>query len=275
MRGFTKTLISSVALSVGLTMAAAAADMPVKAPAPLPPVSNWTGFYLGADIGAMALNAKANTVSVTGFGAAGPTALIPFEQPVNYNSVGFRGGVFGGYDMQFSSWVAGLEADWHGENNKDTQPGYSVGLPSGPIITTRGDNRQIAGQWDASVRARLGYLVTPDFLLFVTGGPAWEHVKVTAFCDGLAVGGVIGYCANFGFPSQTITGSTTRSGWTIGGGIETMLSPHWVARAEYRYSSFGTMTVAETIALGALAQTNTYGVRLNTNVGEVGLRYKF
>src|SRR5262249_18012024 len=165
--------------------------------------------------------------------------------PVNYNSVGFRGGVFGGYDMQFgSSWVGGIEADWHGENNKDTQPGYSIGLPAGPVNTSRGDNRTINGQWDASLRARLGYLVTPSTLLFATGGAAWEHVKVSSFCDGTAAGGIIGYCANFGFPSQSLTGSSTRSGWTIGGGFETMLSAHWIVRAEYRYSNYGTMTVA-------------------------------
>lgn len=275
MRSSAKILIAGAVLSMGFAVAASAADMAMKAPpTPAPAVSNWTGFYLGGDIGAMAFDPKATTTSITGFGAAGPAATIPFAQPLHFDSAGFRGGVFGGYDYQFAtSWVAGLEADWHGETNKQTQPGYAIGLPAGPVVTSRGDNRTISGDWDASIRARLGYLITPDFLLFATGGGAWQQVKTSAFCDGTAAGGIIGYCANFGLPSQTVTTSHTASGWTIGGGIETMLSAHWIARAEYRYSDYGTMTVNENLT--APTQTYSYSLKLVTQVAEFGLRYKF
>ena len=277
MRCFTRILISSIVLSVGFAAAASAADMAVKASPMAPvPASTWTGWYVGADIGAMMLDPKASTTSITGFGAAGPAATIPFAQPVRYDSIGFRGGVIGGYDWQFApTWVAGVEADWHGETNRGTQPGFAVGLPAGPVVTSRSDNRKISGDWDGSIRARLGYLFTPSFLVFATGGGSWQHVTTSAFCDGTAAGGIIGYCANFGFPSQTLTSSSVRGGWTVGGGIETMLSAHWVARAEYRYSSYGTMGVTETLVLGALAQNYTYGVRLSSHVAEFGVRYKF
>ncbi len=105
-------------------------------------------------------------------------------------------------------------------------------------MTSRGDNRQISKNWDASVRARLGYLITPSFLLFASGGGSWEHINISALCDGTASGGIIGYCANFGFPSQTIAQSMTRGGWTVGAGFEAMLSAHWIARADYRFSDY-------------------------------------
>jgi outer membrane immunogenic protein len=250
--------------------------MPIKAPPPPAPVVTWTGFYLGADIGALAVDARANTTGIAGFGALGPAATLPFAQPVKFDSIGFRGGVFGGYDYQFgSSFVAGIEADWHGETNSATQPGFAIGLPAGPVVTSRGDSRQISEDWDASVRARLGYLITPSFLLFATGGGSWQHFNISTLCDGTAAGGIIGYCANFGFPTQAINQSATRTGWTVGGGFETMLSAHWIARADYRYSDYGTLAVTETIVTGAFAQTYAYGLRIQTHAAEFGLRYKF
>ena len=274
----TKTFMLGASLALMLAGAPAiAADMPLKAPPlAMPAVSSWTGFYLGADIGGSDVDARATTTGITGFGAAGPAATIPFSQPVNFDSLGFRGGVFGGYDWQFArSWVVGLEADWHGENDKTTQPGFAIGLPAGPVVTSRGDNRQISADWDASVRARFGYLITPSFLLFGTGGFSWQHINISAFCDGTAAGGIIGYCANFGIPSQTITQGMTRGGWTVGAGFEAMLSEHWIARADYRFSDYGTTSINETIALGALSQTYTYNLRVFTHAAEFGLRYKF
>ncbi|HSV23009.1 MAG TPA: hypothetical protein VLJ17_08270, partial [Xanthobacteraceae bacterium] len=48
-------LLISAILGLGLPQAASAADLPVKAPvykAPIAvPVYNWTGFYVGANIG--------------------------------------------------------------------------------------------------------------------------------------------------------------------------------------------------------------------------------
>ena len=37
--------------------------------------------------------------------------------------------------------------------------------------------------------------------------------------------------------SQTI--STTRTGWTVGGGVEAVVTGNWLARAEVRYADYG------------------------------------
>jgi outer membrane immunogenic protein len=43
----------------------------------------------------------------------------------------------------------------------------------------------------------------------------------------------------FTLAPTVITSSTTKTGWTIGGGFESSLGERWFARAEYRYADFG------------------------------------
>jgi len=81
----------------------------------------------------------------------------------------------------------------------------------------------------------------------------------------------------------TITNDTTRLGWTLGGGIEAMLGSNWIARAEYRYASFGTIrntdnrstTPVGTTIFGPGVSTVAYDLRLATQTVTFGLSYKF
>jgi outer membrane immunogenic protein len=85
-------------------------------------------------------------------------------------------------------------------------------------------------RWNASARARLGFLVMPSWMIYGTGGLAWQNFRFGASCS---VAG--GFCT----ADRNETASTTRLGWTIGGGIEALLPGSWLARAEYRYADFG------------------------------------
>jgi outer membrane immunogenic protein len=79
----------------------------------------------------------------------------------------------------------------------------------------------------ASATARLGYSFVDRWLVFVSGGAAWTHEKIDdAFTTlaGIAVD-----------PSAT----STRTGWTAGGGMEYAFSQNWSARLEYNYYDFG------------------------------------
>src|SRR6185437_7604937 len=78
-------------------------------------------------------------------------------------------------------------------------------------------------RWDASARARLGYLVMPNVLIYATGGAAWLDVKTTSNCDT----GPIGGCQHGGLTPAVISQSKTLTGWTIGGGLEAMLTRNW------------------------------------------------
>jgi outer membrane immunogenic protein len=118
--------------------------------------------------------------------------------------------------------------------------------------------------WDASARARVGFLATPMVLVYATGGAAWLHVESTSSCSALGCGA-----------PAVITNATSKTGWTVGGGLEAMLWSNWVARAEYRYADFGTITSTNTRTGVNGPEIVAYGVAVRTHTALFGLAYKF
>src|SRR5204863_1359671 len=106
------------------------------------------------------------------------------------------------------------------------------------------DSFTVKTGWDASLRARAGYLVTPSVMIYTTGGPAWLRVTSTSICGT----SVISSSGPSLFGPGTIAHSTTKLGATVGGGVEVRAWSRWVARAEYRYSDFGTVSNTDTRA---------------------------
>src|SRR5690242_14402831 len=96
-----KKLLVGVAAVLVSAGAASAADMPVKAPIPIPPVYTWTGFYVGLDSG-WAWGTSSGTLTT-----AALTPAVPYSFSIN----GPIFGPFGGYQHQFSMVVVGVEAD--------------------------------------------------------------------------------------------------------------------------------------------------------------------
>jgi outer membrane immunogenic protein len=142
-----KFLIGTAAL-MAFAAPAFAADLPArtytKAPAYTAPevVYNWTGFYIGGNIG----GAFAGNNSLQGSGGR------------------FMGGVQAGFDYQVApNWVLGVEAqyDWLANNNNS-----GVTFPAGTTITA--NNNQLG-----SVTGRFGYTWGPA-LLYAKGGFAWR-----------------------------------------------------------------------------------------------------
>ena len=257
-----KTAIGIATVAVLLATPALAADMAVKVPAPPPPVaSDWTGFYVGGDVGMRSTRTELSTNAaffLPAFSIIGPASAT--TQPMD--GTAFRLGGYAGYNWQFApTWVAGLEGDAGWANKTVTLNG--VFLPGGAFAMPGEASASLATRatWDASARARLGYLVTPWTMAYVTGGAAWLHFDSTATCGILICG----------LPTVTLSNSSTKAGWTIGGGIETRLWGNWLARAEYRYADFGTATYNNS-ALGLVA---IYDEKVRTHTALFGLAYKF
>jgi opacity protein-like surface antigen len=83
-----KSSLASVALlAICVSVTARAADMPVKAPTPPPPY-NWSGFYLGANLGGAWTNGSLNIPGNNLYG--GLTEFIGGVQ-AGYN---FQAGIF-------------------------------------------------------------------------------------------------------------------------------------------------------------------------------------
>ena len=149
-------------------------------------------------------------------------------------------------------------------------PGFTSGPGPGADLSS------VKMGWDASVRARLGFLVTPQVLLYGTGGVAWQQLEASGTCQHSAPDPLC--LVEAGNPFSTVTNSTVRTGWTIGGGLETNIFGNWLARAEYRFSDFGTWNnVFNFNVPGEAPGTDTYRFHLKatTHIATFGLAYKF
>jgi len=264
--------------------AAGAADlpyaMPVKAPV-FAPVSDWSGFYIGLGVGFRSTTTDSAVTAVTqnGANALGPciAALAGFGgcttgEPLN--DTAFRLNPYIGANLQIAPrWVVGIEGDV-GFANKTTTlggMGYPVTLQTTGIAA---DSFSVKTTWDASARARLGYLVNPAVMLYATGGAAWLHLEATSTCNAF----INGICSpQAGSGPLIITDSTNKLGWTVGGGLEAMLSPNWIARGEYRFADYGTISNTDRRGLvgGVIDQISSYDLRVRTHTATFGLAYKF
>lgn len=279
---FMKNLALAVSVLAASTMGASAADMAVKAPrysAPEAVVSTWTGFYVGASIGGEQANADWTTTSI---GVVAPGFVIPpptvdGSSPRSFSPSNGRFGGFAGYDYQFApQWVAGIVLDaayFNGTVTTVGAPGCTVtcilGVP-GPGANVS----SVKARWDANVRGRLGYLVTPNVLLYGTGGIAFQNFSNSITCETSFTDPLCGPTA---IPLlTTTTNSTTRTGWTAGVGIDAKIFANWMLRAEYRYSDFGTWSNSLVlVSPGVSVVTLATDLKLNTHVGMIGLAYRF
>jgi outer membrane immunogenic protein len=252
-------LILSAAVMVSAVLgisAASAADLPApvytKAPVIVDPGYNWTGFYVGGNIGySWGTSRDTSTVS----DAAGTVLFVSSDRS---NLDGVVGGGQIGYNWQMQSWVWGLEADIQGTGEKGSRaftfPGtpsiFAPGLPAIPFALSQKID------WFGTVRGRAGVLVSPKVLLYVTGGLAYGEVDFNETI-GLA-----------GFSS-----SNTNVGWTVGAGIEGVVAGNWTAKLEYLYIDLGTVSGSFTPVAGVI--TSNYSSHVTDNVLRVGLNYKF
>ena len=178
-----------------------------------------------------------------------------------------KGGLFGvqaGYNFQVAkNWLLGVEGDWQWMGGKDRvclgECGFGNNFDDALVVET-------SVNWLATIRGRAGFIQN-DFLWYVTGGGAWAQVKQT----------VTGFDADVTLnPIGALTRSTTKGGWTVGGGVETAFAPNWTAKLEYLYVDLGTVSSRGIIPLngnaGFIAGADT---KVTENIVRVGVNYKF
>jgi outer membrane immunogenic protein len=90
---------------------------------------------------------------------------------------------------------------------------------------------------------------------------------------GLAYGGV-STSSNLLSPDAQYpaSGSTTRAGWSFGGGAEWALAPKWSAKVERLYYDLGSVSIATTSTITGYTFGKTFNVR--GGVARIGLNYK-
>jgi outer membrane immunogenic protein len=234
MNRFAAGFLALTGAIVGTTGLASAADMSAPAPvytkAPImAPLWSWTGFYIGANFGG-------------GWGQSNDTnAFFGTQTTGNFSTSGVLGGGQAGYNWQLGAWVLGIETDFDGSNVKGST---STGLCGGVTCTT-------SDSWIGTTRGRLGYAVD-HWLFYGTGGVAYGDVKFTDLPA-----------------AAVVSGTTTKTGWAAGGGIEYAFMRNWSAKVEYLYVDLGSAGFACTPGCG------TSSVKFNENIFRGGINWHF
>ncbi len=149
-----------------------------------PPLNTWSGPYAGVTVG---------------YGFAGESHIDGIDNSIDTD--GFQAGGFVGYNYQAGNIVAGVEADI----GYSWEDGSNAGYTSDSGL-------------EGSLRARLGYVVTPDVLLYATAGGAAKKLEID---DGIS------------------SEDKGMIGWTAGAGADVMITQQVFGRVEYRYTDFG------------------------------------
>jgi outer membrane immunogenic protein len=243
-----------VSLTVGalLSGTAVAADLPshagepqFDAPPPIP-VFSWTGVYLGAQVGYQ-------------IGHESAALRVPTLASILYsnNPNGIIGGAHLGFNYATpavfgkSAIVVGLEGDVDGADS------YHSTTFGGFIA---GDSTSTASEVKGSIRGRLGVAVD-RVLFYATGGAAFASFSTY-------------YNATPTFGAGAVDMRTrTRTGYTVGGGVEYAFMNNFSARAEYRYTNYGTFTDALASAAPGLGATVSHGE--TDHRVQAGISYKF
>jgi outer membrane immunogenic protein len=264
--------------------------------------ANWGGFYVGGNAGAAVNNDRTNygysylPGNGTGnfsdaFGnAADNAAASASNGPLNVGGLNavqsamaqgiivgslgsssntvFTGGAQAGFNWQQGSLVFGPEVDlsYLGGGDRSSYTGTTTPPPPGGFTNSGFSKSSV--DWLSTVRLRAGYAFDRA-LVYATGG--------------LAVGGVKSESGSVGTDGSVVdtfygSKSETRTGWTLGGGLEYAIDDHWTARAEGLYYDLGTVNYSVAAQDG---QTAAEGLSINANhkfdgaIFRVGLAYRF
>lgn len=221
--------------ATAMSFAANAADMPVKAPIVKAPVAIPYN-WTGFYVGATAgyLFGKSQHCDTPAFCTNA------------FNVNGFTGGGTVGYNWQMTNWVLGVEADFSGANAKGSTTSV-VGVFN---CVANCDTKL---NWWGTVRGRVGY-AADRWLPYVTGGYAYGNLSADLNSGGLSASG-------------------SRSGWTLGAGVEYALMPqNWSVKLEYLYFHLNDLFYDTLHICGQLSCT---AVHNNFNVARLGVNYRF
>ena len=125
----------------------------------------------------------------------------------------------------------------------------------------------------AAVGLRLGYLATPDTLLYLSGGLAATKGKTSSTYR--QYGNVVDYTGDtaIGTYSQETTASS--QGWEkghfLGAGLQTMLSSNVSFKVEYRYTDYGSISTKTSDVSGYVDDS----LGLDEIAGVMALRTKY
>ena len=239
--------------------------------APVLSAWSWAGPYIGANIGYSVGKSKTDAV-FSDFTTGAP--LLATGSTDNLN--GMIGGIQGGYNWQWGNWVGGIEADIQ-ISGQGATPSYlcpgavcNPGIAdfAAPVTATFDQGHKLDSF--GTLRGRFGTTITPDVLVYATGGLAVGSIRSTVRLAG------VGFDAdgNPGAVSNAVSVLTQKAGWTAGAGLEGRLFGNVTGKIEYLYMDFGTISTSVTNPFNATPVTLSSNSRITDNIVRVGLNYK-
>ena len=159
-----------------------------------------------------------------------------------------------GCNYQFATnWVAGVEGSGSWANIKGSSDPFFSGKA---VFNAKTD-------WIATATGRIGYSFD-RWLVYAKGGAAWAGDKYEM-------------PGTFAFTPFNYTGSETRTGWTIGGGVEWVFWQNWSAKLEYAFYDFGTrsLDLIDPGLVGALSGPDQSSIKQRIQTVTFGINYRF
>lgn len=264
--------VTAAALALGVLL-----DPQVSSPAHAGPAHDggkaWDGFYAGGYVGGAWGDADTSASATCGpfipyYFHCGNQARVEASGTGSSSDRSFSGGVKAGYDWRQGHTVFGGVVDFGSldlDLDRTSTSAYAAAAPGVPFRTTTA----LDTDWLLTARARLGWAVAPDLLVYATGGLAVTKIHTTLhFSDD-----------NGRFRgSGSGSNSETKTGWTIGAGAEWQLARNWSLQAEYLYADFGSVSTSAgvlTPAFPAATSTLTTTTDLDVQTVRIGINYYF
>jgi opacity protein-like surface antigen len=239
-----------------------AGKSPLFTKAPIRAAWTWEGYYLGLNLGYSWGKSRTDAFFDDTLGGGGT-----FATSSSFDLKGIAGGAQTGYNWQFGNWLAGVEGDVQltaQRGNPTSVCPDTTCNPNGPEVAGFDQNQHL--EWFATLRGRVGATVTPDALVYVTGGAAVGGLRTA--------GNVAAFDADGAPATSPFSSISIKPGWTVGAGIEGHLAGNWTGKIEYLYLDFGAISTTSANLLN-VTLSNAFNSRVTDSVVRVGLNYKF
>jgi outer membrane immunogenic protein len=201
------------------------------------------------------------------------------------------GGLQAGYNWQQGNFLVGIETDIQAAGQKGNE-NFIATFPTGvsfngiPVIGALNTSYEQKLTWLGTLRGRVGF-TSHGWLVYATGGLAYGRVEI----DGSVTG--FGLCGAGGFktcPVASFGPSATRAGWTVGAGVEMILTDNWSWKVEYLHVDLGTIDTTFTTlpgcfggqvpgggagCIGVGPGTGSVRSRITDEIVRLGINYRF
>jgi outer membrane immunogenic protein len=231
----------------GTSAYAADVRVPLKAPIVAPQFS-WTGCYVGGNVGIGAGHAE--WTDIVPDGNIDNDLIARTARTAHTDMSGMVAGGQVGCDYQFNgSWVIGIAGSLNASDVTGTN------MDQFNQTWTLRDKID----WYGSVTGRIGAAINTA-LIYARGAYAFAHNNFEIENSGVTLG----------------TPSNTRTGWTLGVGVEWAFAPCWSAFVEGNYYRFGNNTETFANNLNFVMQPPLINVQpIAFETLTVGLNYRF